>query len=272
MTGAAAPDEKQMRLRYPGKCHLCGATLAAGTLAVYERTARRVRCIDCNASAANAVILLEENVAGTSARREYDRRKASRERRVRAKYPKLGGLILALTDEPQSTRAWHQGAIGEELLAQRLKDLPEPVRILNDRRIRGTNANIDHIIILPSGVWVADAKRYKGKRPTLHVEGGLLRHRVESLRVGGRDGTRLVDGVKNQVVQVAATLDDCEIPVRGILCFLEAQWPLIGGGFTVEGVDIVWPRLLVERVAAAPDAGVDVAAVALKLAMAFPAA
>lgn len=41
----AAPDEKRMRLRYVDVCHLCGAQLATGEPAVYERAARRVRCI-----------------------------------------------------------------------------------------------------------------------------------------------------------------------------------------------------------------------------------
>ncbi len=35
--------------------------------------------------------------------------------------------------------------------------------MLHDRRIPGSRANIDHIAIATSGVWVIDAKRYKGK-------------------------------------------------------------------------------------------------------------
>ncbi|WP_249934607.1 nuclease-related domain-containing protein [Microbacterium ulmi] len=31
---------------------------------------------------------------------------------------------------------------------------------MHDRRIRGTRANIDHIVIGPPGVWVIDAKRW----------------------------------------------------------------------------------------------------------------
>lgn len=47
---SAAPDEKRLRLRYAGICHLCGAQLPAGEPAVYERAARRVRCIACPTS------------------------------------------------------------------------------------------------------------------------------------------------------------------------------------------------------------------------------
>ena len=35
--------------------------------------------------------------------------------------------------------------------------------MLHDRRIPGTRANIDHIAVASSAVWVIDAKRYNGK-------------------------------------------------------------------------------------------------------------
>lgn len=63
---------------------------------------------------------------------------------------------------------------------------------LHGRRIPGTRANIDHIVVMAAGVFVVDAKRYVDKRPELRVEGGILRPRVERLMVGGRDRTKLV--------------------------------------------------------------------------------
>ena len=58
----------------------------------------------------------------------------------------------------------------------------------------GTCANIDRIAVTPTGVYVIDAKRYKG-RPQLKIEGGFLRPRVERRVVGTRDCSKLVDGV-----------------------------------------------------------------------------
>lgn len=37
------------------------------------------------------------------------------------------------------------------------------------------------------------------------------------------------------------------IPVRGVLCFVEADWPLMGGSFTTRGVDVLWPKKLYPR-------------------------
>ena len=268
MTLGGVDDERRMRLRYAGTCRLCGVDLPAGADAVYERTLKTVRCVACAA----AVEVPDSGVAGGSARREHERRKQKREDRIRRAHPKIGGLILALSDDPQSTRAWERGAIGEEMLAERLAELPVDTRVLHDRRIRGTRANIDHIVVSRAAVWVIDANGYKGKRPSLHVEGGLIRPRVESLRVGGRDRTKLVTGVQSQVERVVAALDDSTIPVIGVLCFLDADWPLLGGSFTLDGVEVLWPRLLVKRISQGEVRGVDVAAVHARLAAAFPPA
>lgn len=267
------PDDKRMALRYNGTCRLCGTTLPAGTDAVYERGLKTVRCVHCPTETEPVTIAAPEaGVAGASARREFERRRDAREQRIRESHPRLGGLILALSDDPLSTTAWRGGAVGEELLAERLKDLPDTFRVLHDRRIPRTRANIDHIAVGPSGVWVIDAKRYKDKRPALHVEGGILRPRVESLRIGGRDGSKLVDGVRSQVDLVTAALDDAGIPVIGVLCFLEADWPLIGGSFTVNRIQAVWPRLLIKQMIVETAETLDIEAIHARLAAAFPAA
>ncbi|WP_204164569.1 nuclease-related domain-containing protein [Nocardioides daejeonensis] len=251
----APNDEKQMRLRYAGTCRLCGSELPARTEAVYERSTKTVRCLTCPASngvtppASAEAATIDPGVPGGSARREYERRQAKREERIRTKHPRLGGLILALSDDPQSTKAWDTGALGEERLGARLTELSnENLRVLHDRRIPGTKANIDHLAVTPTGVYVIDAKRYRG-RPHLKVEGGLLRPRTEKLMVGTRDRTKLVDGVLKQVDLVRRIVGD-DVPVTGVLCFIEADWPLLGGAFTTRDVDVLWPKRLYPRLAA----------------------
>ncbi|WP_292873812.1 nuclease-related domain-containing protein [Microbacterium sp.] len=273
------PDDKQMSLRYAGTCRLCHEPLPAGRKAIYERRTRTVRCIECRPADAApiehgepAAAQVESGVAGASARREHERRSAAREARIRADHPKLGGLILALSEDPQSTRAWERGATGEEMMAKRLTDLPDSWRVLHDRRIPGSRANIDHIAVGPTGVWVIDAKRYKDKRPSLHVEGGIIRPRVESLLIAGRNHTKLADGVQGQVEKVSSALGNPEIAVKGVLCFLDADWPLIGGSFAVNGVDVLWPKLLIKRMTEAPAVAIDVAEVHARLGTHFPPA
>ena len=246
------PDEKRMRLRYSGTCRVCSVELPAKAEAIYERSSKTVRCIthdtasDASPGVSKAV---DAGSPGASARREFERRKAKREERTRIKHPKLGGLILALSDDPQSTTAWDTGALGEERLGNRLNELAsDSLRVLHDRRIPGSRANIDHIAVASTGVYVIDAKKYKG-RPQLKIEGGFLRPRVEKLLVGTRDCTKLVDGVLKQIDIVRGLIGD-DLPIHGVLCFVEADWPLIGGSFTTRGVEALWPKRLYPKLRA----------------------
>lgn len=115
---------------------------------------------------------------------------------------------------------------------------------------------------------MVDAKRYRG-RPHLRVEGGITRPRVERLVVGRRDRTKLVDSVVAQVALVRAVVEP--VPVTGTLCFVDADWPLVGGTFTLRGVDVVWPKRLTRRLSVA-EGRVDVPAALERLAAHFPSA
>ena len=143
--------------------------------------------------------------------------------------------------------------------------------VLHDRRLPQSRANIDHVAVTSTGVYVIDAKKYKG-RPRLHIDGGLLRPRVERLMVGTRDRTKVVDGVLKQVEVVRAVVGD-DMPVHGVLCFVDADWPLIGGAFTTRGVEVLWPKRLYPKLESSGPLDVDaVAQLHRTLAAALPSA
>ncbi|MBM6402619.1 NERD domain-containing protein [Phycicoccus sp. MQZ13P-5] len=271
-----------MRLRFAGTCRVCGSELPARAEAIYERATRTVRCVSHEVSTPSAgpaedvpdvavPEVVDPGTAGASARREFDRRKAAREERIRAKHPKLGGLILAVSDDPQSTTAWNTGALGEERLGGGLNRLAsQTVRLLHDRRMPKSKANIDHLAVTPTGVFVIDAKKYRG-RPHLRIDGGLFRPRVERLMIGTRDCTKLVDGVLKQVDVVRGLLEPA-VPVHGVLCFVEADWPLLGGNFTTRDVHALWPKKLYPKLQAEGPLTADtIAEIHRTLAKALPA-
>ena len=249
----------RQRLRYSGRCRDCDVALAAGAEAMYDREARKVTCLECAsgepaadlsvAAGADEVVI---GVAGASAQREGDRRHESRDARVRENHPVLGGLVLAMSDDPQSTKSWASGAAGEVALGRRLDGIKRSdVRVLHDRRIPRSRANIDHIVVCPSGVFVIDAKRYVNKRPSLRTEGGLFSPRLSTLRVGSRNETKLVTGVQGQVEVVRGVLEASGLgatPVVGMLCFIDGDWPLFGGDFSVDGVEVLWPGKAEKRI------------------------
>ena len=48
-----------------------------------------------------------------------------------------------------------------------------------------------------------------------------------------------------QVARVCpALVDEPKVPVRGVLRFVDADWPLIGGALTVNDVAVLWPKKL----------------------------
>lgn len=262
--------EKRMRLRYAGACRVCGGELPARAEAIYESRTKTVRCVVHDVSPAikpegekgpdpAVVAVVESGTAGASARREFDRRKVRRAESIRARHPKLGGLILAVSGEQKSTTAWDVGARGEERLGKGLDQLAsDTLRLLHDRRIPRSTANIDHLAVTATGVFVIDAKKYRG-RPYLKIDGGLFRPRVERLFVDSRDCTKLVVGVLKQVDVVRGLLDE-EVAVHGVLCFVDADWPLIGGCFTTRGVQALWPKKLYLQLQAEGHASADTVA------------
>ena len=258
MDDAVLPDEKRMRLRYAGECRVCDVALPAKTEAVYERSTKTVRCLghDEPVAVQTAEEPIDAGTPGASARREFKRRQENRERRIREKHPRLGGLIHALSHEPQSTQSWDTGALGEERLGSRLNELAsDTLRVLHDRRIPGSRANIDHLAVTPTGVFVIDAKKYAG-RPHLKIEGGLLRPRVEKLMVGSRNCTKLVDGMLKQIDIVRGAVGD-QTAVQGLLCFVEADWPLFGGPLTTRGVGVMAPKKMYPLLRAGGSVDID---------------
>ncbi|WP_344066924.1 nuclease-related domain-containing protein [Terrabacter lapilli] len=185
---------------------------------------------------------------GASLDGEYRRRKQAREERIRGKHPRLGGLILALSEEPASTRAFATGAEGERRIADRLeKDCGTDVLFLHNRRLGHgrRDGDVDHIAIAPSGIYIIDAKRYRNAAVRVRRTGGLFSPAREQLMVGGRDRSKLIDGSLKQLAAVLTALgDDSEanaVPVTAVLCFIDADLPLWGDQ-EMRGVRLLGPR------------------------------
>ena len=229
--------------------------------------------IQCWFDADHGVMAISSGTPGGSARREYDRRRNAREARIRERHPRLGGLLVALSDAPQHEGAWHTGAEGERRVAQALERRlrkHDGIHLLHDRRIPGTRTNIDHLAVGPGGITVVDAKLLKG-RVEVRREGGVLRPRTERLFVGRRDKSKLVDGLLRQVSVVREAFPGHD--VRGAFCFADVDGLPTFSRLTVAGLRICGPAgaaKLIRR-----DGGLDPATVLLlggELEGAFPAA
>ena len=278
-----------MALRRDDACSRCTTSLAAGTRAQWDPVTRSVTCLACirivsadlsgpasssNTAVAVSSVVHDGGAAGTSARKEYERREAKRAQRLEDKWGagRMGRLATFFSLEPQSTTAWAQGAAGEQRVAAILVErLGNRAVLLNDRKVPRTRGNIDHIVVAASGVWVVDAKRYTGKVEQRNV-GGMFRPDVR-LFVGGRDRTKTVAGLGWQVEAVRTALDDLAVPVQPSLSFVGAQWPVFfAKPFRFDGVWVSWPARLAElMLTGGPLTDEQIREVALRLAARLPA-
>jgi hypothetical protein len=239
------PRPAAWRVKVDGPCSRCGIELHAGEVAAYERATRTMHCIECPAAPA-----IDIGIAGRSAHQTHDRLVAGREERIKARLGnRLGGFVLAVTDEPQSTRAWARGARGEEKLAEALGGFS----MLHDRRVPRSRANIDHIVIAPAGVFVIDAKLYKGLI-RIRDRGSFFRP-DNRLFVGSHDCSALADGMAWQVAAVDAALRGAGIdplpPIVPVLCFVDGEWPLFSPPSEFRGVRLESPKSI-RKILAAP--------------------
>jgi hypothetical protein len=271
---------KIMRLRRPDRCASCGGDVPAGTQARWDSEARTVTCHECvhgviqasvppPASATEPATAPPPGIAGASALREYERRQRNREDRTRARHPHIGGLLLALREPPQHERAWRKGARGEAAVAAALEKRTAEGRavLLYDRRIPGGRANIDLLAVAATGVYVIDAKAHKGKVSIATPLIGKPR-----LTIAGRESSALLDGLDRQVAAVRAALGALEVPsIHGVLCFTEADLPLLGR--TVRSHRLLYPKQLAKRINSdGPWAAEQINAAAATLAAALPPA
>lgn len=164
---------------------------------------------------------------------------------MRARHPRLGGLLVALRQAPATERSWLTGAVGEEMVAAALDArCRDGATVMHDRARPRSRANIDHLVIAPTGVWVIDTKRYPGRR--VRVRRPLFGE--PRLTIDGRDRTKLVQGLSSQVADVAAVARQV-VPaavVHGALCFVDADLPLLGAR-SIDGHLLLHRRSLVRH-------------------------
>jgi len=215
---------------------------------------------------------LATGVAGASAQREHEKRHNRREERIEQKWGRLAGVVKLLSEDPQNITAWAKGSEGERRLAAHLeRTIGERTVLLHDRKVPKTRGNIDHLAIATSGMWIIDAKNYRGMVEHRDVGGWFKTD--QRLFVGGRDRTKMAHGLGWQMAAVRTVIAEVEVPITGVLCFTDAEWRLFTKPFQQSGVWVTWAQKLAEMIAEpGPLTPVDIARIAHRLATALPSA
>jgi hypothetical protein len=133
---------------------------------------------------------------------------------------------------------WEKGEAGEVLVAQLLDVLsPDGFFRLDDRRLPNSEANLDHVLVGPTGVFVIDTKNWSG---SITITGRTLR----------RNGIRRdseIERLRMHAIAVSTVLENdvsqFRVEVRPVACFVGsaavAEGPALDGVHLVNGVDLV---------------------------------
>ena len=212
---------KLLALQRPDTCRCCGSQLPVGTQAWWDSDAGKVACSNCR-------------YAGHAERRATSRM---------AKVAKFFADTESAHDGVE--RVPRDGMLSVHLRTR----LGDRAVVLDDRKVPGSRAHIDHIVIAPSGVWVVDANEYDGRVERRDIGGWFKMD--ERLYVAGKDRTNLVDHIDRQVVAVENVLakEGLDlVPVHAALCFVNSEWGWFAKPFSLNGVWVTWAQKLTESV------------------------
>ena len=159
---------------------------------------------------------------------------------IQAGLPRAGLLGLAVAvlvgwrlrfRPSEQARAWQRGAHGERRTARLLDRLTrDGFVVFHDLAMPGSPANVDHLVIGPSGVFVIDSKQWTG---SVHQGvDGLVWHNHYRL-------DRTLDTVRWEAQQVSRILGT---RTTALLCVHGAH--VHGGGLHAQGVAIMPAHLL----------------------------
>ena len=222
------------------------------------KVAKDVEVIQTKIKLEDLIIPTVAGIAGGEARRISDKKQAKTDakhienkNRMEETHPLVGGLLssfydVVMTDkdvqskgEARYAHAWKTGAKGEEGIGETLNALGEKcgLYVIHDRKQgKHTQANIDHIVITSSAVYIVDAKNYTG---LVEIETNGWRSGIpDKLKVGGRSQMGIVEGMHKQVKIVEKALEDygSPMPVIGVLAFYLATWPRFKIPTEIQGV------------------------------------
>lgn len=198
---------------------------------------------------------IDRGTPGASARARYERLSRRDDERRRQRFGRLAPLVAFLAGPKRSTEAWAIGADGEERIGMFLDEaLGGDSVVLHDRRVPHGRANLDHLAVVPSGVWVIDSKHYHGRLERRRVGGWCASREV--LYIGNREQSRLVTSAGRQRAEVARHVAP-HVCVRAALCFTGIELGLFMRPFVLDDVLVTWPNALAKTLLAPGPLGAE---------------
>jgi len=209
---------KKLVTKRAGTCSQCGAELPVGAIAFWDSELRTLRCeghqaLDTVLITPSAPVNTFGIAAGSAEemRSKYAKRDLEKSIKEKERFTKdhsfLSKYISPKQIESHESKAWAKGVQGELEVGHRLDEIAKSNGFItiHDRKMPNSKANIDHLAVTSSGIFIVDAKNYEGKIEVRKRLDGLINGESE-LWIGGRNRTNLVEGVNRQVLAIEQVL------------------------------------------------------------------
>ena len=154
---------------------------------------------------------------------------------------------------------WDRGADGERQVGAMLDQLPDQYVVFHDLQIPNSKANVDHLVLGPSGIWAIDTKNYQYPVTIGSGKG------AGKLWSGRRP---LADKMETTKWEADSVADLISYPVDAVMCIIAPSLPK--PKFEFAGLTVCAPSHL-RQVFADADGAVDVGAAELAVRYAFDA-
>lgn len=223
-------EYKEIKTRFDSKCELCEKKILKNSKALYSAEKKKIKCLSHSATI--------HGDAGKSALDKAKEIEAKRKKEVES-IPFIGKIIYPFLSPDKEAVKWAKGAKGEDKVGEILNEIASDnnFKVLHDRAIPKSKANIDHILVTDKGVIIIDAKNYKGK-VEIRNDGGWFSKEADKLIVDGRNRSKLVEGVNWQISRMSEELSrfKIEVDIIGVLGFVDAYWPFFSKPININGV------------------------------------
>lgn len=219
---------------YGGTCDSCGTRIDKDGAGWHNFQTKKVRCVKCGPA--------EEPDESTTLEAPSSMRTDP-----------IGGSAALREAQNQRDQNWLRGATGEYRMDRLLHELLiDTAFVITDRRVPGTSANIDHVVVAPSGVWIIDSKNWSG---TIRYKATSRWSATMRLYVDGEDRTTKVEAIYGLVIPVAQIIANKSVPIHPAVSFIDGDWSLASiprllrkRPYKHSGVWITPPRILIEKI------------------------
>lgn len=149
------------------------------------------------------------------------------------------GLLSRVRDSARKALGFEEMATvpqdDVQSFVERVDRMAPAVLALHGRVAPGTDVVIDHVVVASSGVYVITADATVGE----------AHHVSDTIVVGGADRTAMVARAVSRAAALMTTVRAVsDAPVKAVLCFEHATWPLFLQPFTMDDVLVTWPSAL----------------------------